>query len=238
MQDGPATPRAGLTAFAGAEVSLRKRCKNASIDTAEFQRRISRCSLASCRGTCCYDGVAVDDDTAAVLQNLATQRKSDFDRMELALPEVVIVDSENGGVVTKKTAVKPFPFRSLVSGYPEHFNETACVFLLGDGRCGLQVLAQKDGKHRWYYKPFTCWLHPIKIAEGAIRLYDETTDPYRSPDYDGFVCRTFCGRTAACGIPASEVLKEELQFLERLLDDDLSSETEISISDPKKSGSD
>jgi hypothetical protein len=238
MPDRPATPRTGLTAFAGAEASLRKRCKNASIDAAEFQRGISRCSLSSCRGTCCYDGVSVDDDTAAVLQNLATRRKSDFERMRLALPEAVIVESESDGVVTKKTAVKPFPFRSLVSGYPQHFNETACVFLLGDGRCGLQLLAQEEGKHRWYYKPFICWLHPIKIAEGAIRLYDETTDPYKSPDYDGFVVRTFCGRTAAGGLPASEVLKEELRFLERLLDHDLSNEAEIPISDLKNSGSD
>jgi hypothetical protein len=111
--------------------------------------------------------------------------------------------------------------------YPVHFNETACVFLLNDGRCGLQILSERDGKHPRYYKPFTCWLQPIKLSDSAVRLYDETTDPNKLPDYDGFVIRTFCGRTEECGQPAAEVLKEEIDFLGDLLDRDLLAEVQL-----------
>jgi Protein of unknown function (DUF3109) len=218
-QDQPAA--AGLTAFSVAQASLRKRCADSRIDAAEFQRKLSRCSLASCFGTCCYDGVQLDDDMAPVLEDLVTRRRADFDRMQLELPAAPIVDVEREGVARKKTAVKPFPYRSLVAGYPEHFEETACAFLLGDGRCALQALAMQDNLHPWYYKPFTCWLHPIKIADGQIRLFDETTDPYRSAGYDGFVARTFCGRTSPDGRAAADVLKEELDFLARLLGRDI-----------------
>jgi hypothetical protein len=229
----------GLTAFREAEASLRARCRNASIQPAEFQRKLSRCSLAACRGTCCYDGIAVDDDTAAVLERLATERAADFAEIGLQLPDTIIVNSEWRGVRSRKTAVRPFPFRSLVADFPTHFNETACVFLLGDGRCGLQAIAEKDGAHPWFYKPFACWLHPIKMTEAAIHLYDEASDPNRFPGYDGFVCNTHCGRTSACGSPAAEVLKDELDFLGRLLDRDLGSEvlTPTDGTNEPKSGS-
>jgi hypothetical protein len=148
--------------------------------------------------------------------------------MGLNLPEKVIEKSEWNGIKGVKTSVRPFPFRSLVKDYPTHFNETACVFLLEDGRCGLQILSEQEGKHPWYYKPFTCWLQPIKLTDSTIRLYDETSDPNKLPNYDGFVIRTFCGRTETCGRPAAEVLKEELDFLGKLLGRDLLSELEQS----------
>ena len=91
----------------------------------------------------------------------------------------------------------------------------------------------REGKHPWYYKPFTCWLHPIKLSESGIRLYDETSDPNKLPNYDGFVVRTFCGRTEAGGRPAVEVLKEELEFLGKLIGRDLIAEVQ-----PKRPPSD
>ena len=65
---------------------------------------------------------------------------------------------------------------------------------------------------------------PIKIYDGEIHLYDYSTDPFRFPDYDGFISCTFCGRTSEGGRPAVEVLKPELEFLGQLLDRDLISE--------------
>lgn len=221
MQDQQAKANSHVTVFAGAEACLRERLKTASIDAREFQQGMIRCSLANCRGMCCYDGVPVDEDTARVLQRLSVERAVDFQEMGLSLPNDVIVDNEWRGRVSKKTAVQPFPFRSLVSDFPDHFQETACVFHLDDGRCGLQVLAERDGEHPWYYKPFTCWLHPIKITGSAIHLYDEVTDPNRYPDYDGYVTRTLCGRPSNDGCPAAELLKDELQYLGRILNRDL-----------------
>jgi hypothetical protein len=232
----PSASDDGLTAFKTAEATLRQRCRNARVDAREFKRELSRCSLATCRGTCCYDGVPVDDDTAAVLERLATERAADFAELGLQLPDAVVVETEWRGTTGKKTAVKPFPFRSLVADFPRHFNDTACVFLLDDGRCSLQLIATHDGKHPWYYKPFPCWLHPIKISASGIHLYDETTDPNRFPGYDGFASRTHCGRISKGGVPAAELLAEEIEFLGKILDRDLVSETRPEITeadDPK-----
>ncbi|PWT84590.1 MAG: hypothetical protein C5B56_15350, partial [Proteobacteria bacterium] len=121
-----------LTAFGEAEKTFRARHGGARIDAAEFQRKLTRCS--TCRGVCCYDGASVDDETAAIVQQLSRARASDFADMGLRLPDEVVVKSEWRGVAGMKTATKPFPFRSMVDGYPAHFNETACVFLLEDGR--------------------------------------------------------------------------------------------------------
>jgi len=219
-----------LTAFKDSLNLLRKQLTAASINSKEFQRKITRCSLSACRGMCCYDGASVDDETAAAVQKLADQRRAEFKKMGLDLPSKVVETSEWKGVRGQKTATRPFPYRSLVADYPAHFNETACVFLLEDGRCGLQILSEADGKHRWYYKPFTCWLQPIKLSDGDIRLYDEKSDPNKLPNYDGFVVQTYCGRTETCGRPAAEVLREELEFLSKLLDRDLLSEVEPTAS--------
>jgi hypothetical protein len=218
-----------LTAFKTSRTSLREKLASATINPDEFQRKIKRCSLPDCRGTCCYDGASVDEATGEALQKLVNERRSDFVAMGLDLPKVVVERSEWKGQIGTKTVSRPFPFRSLVRDYPAHFNETACVFLLDDGRCGLQILSEQDGKHPWHYKPFTCWLQPIKLSDVAIRLYDETTDPNRLPNYDGFVIRTHCGRTETCGRPAAEVLREELEYLGKLLDRDLLAEVQ-----PKK----
>ena len=134
MKDPSANAKTGATAFTGAQTSLRERLKTASIDALEFQQRMSRCSLEKCRGMCCYDGVPVDDDTAHLVQKLSIERADDFRAMGLALPREVIVDNQWHGVVSKKTAVQPFPFRSLVKDFPDHFEETACVFHLDDGQ--------------------------------------------------------------------------------------------------------
>ena len=61
--------------------------------------------------------------------------------MGLTLPKQVMT-TQWKGVAGKKTVTRPFPYRSLVKSYPTHFNETACVFLLEDGRCGLQTFTQ------------------------------------------------------------------------------------------------
>lgn len=217
-----------MTAFVAAAASLREQARTASLDPREFERPLARCSVANCHGVCCYDGVPVDDDTAAVLQKLSVEHATEFQQMGLSLPDEVIVECEWRGSAAKKTAVRPFPFRSLLRDYPQHFAETACVFLLDDGRCGLQRLAESHHEHPWYYKPFACWLHPIKMADGAIRLYDEASDPHRYPGYDGFVTRTFCGRTAAGGCPAAALLQAELEYLGALLHRDLPAELQVS----------
>src|SRR5262249_21058344 len=174
-----------VTAFSKSEDKLREQYGDTKLRRREFTRKLTRCEL-SCKGMCCYGGVSVDKDTAEVVQQLATERKSDFKKMGLDLPENVVAPTEWHGVVGNITALKPRSWSS-VKDYPNHFDETACVFLMDDARCGLQVLSEIDGKHPWYYKPFSCWLLPIKIWEGEIRLFDKESDPFLFPDYQGFV---------------------------------------------------
>src|SRR5262249_29629564 len=116
-------PADRLTAFAAAEASLVEQCGSTPCDAASFRRKLAPCSLGRCHGTCCYDGVHVDDDTAGVLQRLATERADDFRRMGVALPEAVIVHEQwRGSQPQAKTAVRPYPFKSTVKDYPSHFN--------------------------------------------------------------------------------------------------------------------
>jgi hypothetical protein len=216
---------AGVTAYAEEEAGLRRRMDGGRVDAAAFQRRVARCEISTCRGMCCYDGVYVSRESAAVIERVATAHAEFFAGLDLRLPDRVIVEGtwrwKRGGL---KTAVKRRTFSRTVQGFPAHFSDTACVFLTRDGRCALQLLSVRLGRHAWYYKPIKCWMHPVTL-EGASRavllLHDEHTDPYRFPGYDGFVSRIFCGRTCPAGAPAAAVLADELTFLSRIVGRDL-----------------
>lgn len=212
----------GLTAFPETEKWLRDNCADAELDIPAFRRRLARCELSNCRGMCCYDGVYVDRNTAEVLGQISQARRAEFRESGAILPTAVITEGVwRDGSSGLKTATRPAELRARVGDFPDHFDDTSCVFRIDDGRCSLQTLAMKDGRHPWSYKPLVCWLFPINVSPERITLYDEDTDPYRYPDYDGFASRTFCGRTAAHGRPAWEVLRPELEFLGRILGRDL-----------------
>jgi hypothetical protein len=74
--DGPAPPMqpdgpSSQTAYPATEAGMRTMLADAQIDSRSFERRIARCSLAACRGMCCYDGVFVSDEEATVIEALA-----------------------------------------------------------------------------------------------------------------------------------------------------------------------
>ena len=115
-----------------------------------------------------------------------------------------------------------------MSGFPDHFSDTACVFHLDDGRCGLQVLSVARGRHPWHYKPTGCWLHPLTTAYDnvpGLGLHDNRTDPCQARAYPGFITSTLCGQSEEQGAPAYEVLREELDFLGKIAGRDLYAET-------------
>jgi hypothetical protein len=222
---GPKEPGAPLTAYPEDEASLRRRMAGGRVDADSFQRPVERCAISACRGMCCYDGVYVSRESAAVIERLAREEATFFAGLDLRLPAPVIVEGtwswKRGGL---KTAVRPRAFSKMVEGFPPHFADTACVFLTGDGRCALQLLSIHLGRHPWYYKPVKCWLHPITLegeAPAVLVLHNDRTDPYRFPGYDGFVSRIFCGRTSPGGAPAAAVLADELIFLSRIVGRDL-----------------
>jgi hypothetical protein len=224
-ESGSGTNVASLTAYPADEADLRSRMAGGRVDAGSFRRPVARCQISACRGMCCYDGVYVSRESAAVIEGVAQEHAGFFAGLGLRLPERVIVEGrwpwKKGGL---KTAVTPRAFSETVEGFPPHFNDTACVFLTGDGRCSLQLLSMHLGRHPWHYKPVKCWMHPITLegeASAVLLLHSDRTDPYRFPGYDGFVSRIFCGRTCPGGAPAAVVLADELTFLSRIVGRDL-----------------
>jgi len=189
------------------------------LDASSLRRPLRRCDLSQCQGTCCHDGVYLGPEEATVLREVVAEAREDFAEMGIVLPSrAVVYGTWRETTAGPKTAVRGVPRHGFVAEYPAHFPETACVFLLADFRCALQVLATERGLPPWFYKPLTCWMHPLAldgVEEGSpvLVLHDETNDPQRFPDYDGFVCRTPCGQSCEGGAPAWKVLEEELRFL-------------------------
>jgi hypothetical protein len=214
-----------LTAYPQTEATLRQQFATARFEIASLERPLSPCDLTVCKGMCCHDGVYLEDDEAEVIAELAESEAGFFRGLGLTLPEAVVDHGNFLGLMSgPKTATVPRRWRGRVEGYPEHFEETACCFLLDDGRCALQMLSTAKGLHRWYYKPTGCWLHPLTThysPDAEIGLHDERSDPFRLPNYDGFVSRTFCGSCSVQGPPARETLREELTFLGVILGRDL-----------------
>ncbi len=206
------------TAYPATESALRAMLADAGLDRASFERPLARCDLAHCRGTCCSEGVTLNDEVAAVLRHLL-RKEADFFRASGVDPETAL---EREGRAWR-TALRPEPFHALVPDYPAHLPDTACAFLLADSRCALQALADARGLHPWHYKPLACWLHPVSISPEGVVLHDAATDPYG--EHTGFTTATHCGRTAPCGRPAAEVLRAEIDFLGEVLGRDLLGET-------------
>jgi hypothetical protein len=234
MPKQPAEPP--LTAFPQTEAALRSKLTSAPLHGDSLRRPLQHCNLKHCQGMCCYDGIYLSAEEAAVVTYLA-QTKADFFRdIGLDLPRRVVIEGSWENLVSgPKTAVAPRPFSRQVEGFPAHFNDTACVFLLQDGRCGLQVLSEVCGQHPWYYKPTGCWLHPLTTDYSdrpGLGMYDEAMDPCCLPHYDGFCARTFCGRTADAGQPAYKVLRGEIDFLGRIVHQNLFAELVRQVEQP------
>jgi len=208
-----------------------------ALDYASLQRPLKRCDLARCGGNCCYDGAYLGEEEADVIRELVRTSRADFKRFGLDLPgQTVVFGSWQDSISGPKTATRPSSLRQRIADYPPHFADTTCVFLLDDARCGLQLLAQERSLPPWFYKPVTCWMHPLTIESSSgnralLTLHDEESDPQRFEGYEGFVSRTHCGRTCAGGLPAYRLLREELDFLGGLAGRDLVREIETVVAD-------
>ncbi len=208
------------TAFPETMEDLADMAEEMILDHRSLSTRIKLCDLAQCRGTCCHDGAYLSSEEARVIRELVESERDNFSDLGITLPEQVVVFGKWKDIASgPKTATRSAPMREWVADYPLHFPETNCVFLHPENaRCGLQMLAEKKGLSKWYYKPGTCWMHPLLIEKGEdgkprLTLHSEESDPQRYPDYDGFVCRTHCGRACSDGEgePAIETLKEEIE---------------------------
>ncbi|MDF1658416.1 MAG: hypothetical protein P1U58_12450 [Verrucomicrobiales bacterium] len=206
-----------------------------TLDHEALSRPLRRCDLAKCGGNCCHDGVYLSSGEAGAIRALVQDHPEELEKTGASLPGQVVVYGKWRDITSgPKTATRSAPMKASVADYPSHFPETNCVFLLPDARCALQAYSVAQGLHPWHWKPLTCWLHPLSITAGPnhkpiLTLYSEETDPQRFDDYDGFVCRTHCGRTEEAGEPAWQVLWEEIEALGEIGDRDLLAELEKSF---------
>jgi hypothetical protein len=125
----------------------------------------------------------------------------------------------------RKTATRAAAAGELAADFPPHFAATRCVFLDREHRCLLQRLALAAGRHPWFWKPVSCWMHPLQLRPAAVpdgppvlTVLGPADDP------DGFASCTPCGRPDPGGSPAREVLAEELGFLQALAGRDFAGE--------------
>ena len=244
-------PDAPSLAFPATARALRDAFADAPLDAASFARPLVPCALARCRGTCCTEGVTLNAEEALVLRALVRREGQALRALAPAMPAVPIVaadaaidgagddgaagappeswdDDDDHDDAPARTALVPRAYHGVVAGYPPHFRDAACAFLMPDARCALQALAVARGRHPWHWKPLACWLHPIALGADGIRLPDAASDAHAADG--GFASATFCGRgtlPAAPGArPAHLVLADELDALGALLGRDLRAEAE------------
>lgn len=164
----------------------------AAVDHGRFELPLPVCELAKCRATCCHDGVILSPEEAEILQRDGEG----------------IIRLEDGRFKTETVEASA---EQLAEDFPDHFPKTRCVFLDDQHRCLWQIRAMEEGKHPWFYKPTSCWMHPLILKnEGGRPLLTLLS---RGQDDAGFASFTPCGRSKSTAAPARESLKMELEML-------------------------
>ena len=194
---------------------LCSKLREAHVDHEAFDQLIRPCELAICRATCCHDGVRLSEGDAMAIKSLVSQNEDVFREYGVELDGGVVEIVEGGrGWKTKAHGADE---SLLAKDFPKHFARTRCVFLDTQHRCALQRFSIDKGENPWFYKPFTCWIHPILIRQEtdrmSVTLVNPENDPQQGIGYPGYGSCTHCGRPDAKGDPAKEVLSGELEAL-------------------------
>jgi tetratricopeptide (TPR) repeat protein len=166
------------------------------------------CDHRACEARCCYDGVYLKEGEPERI-NAAVASDPEF---FAHLPEHFIVHGDWDGTSGPKTAVRSHGFHS--PDFPDHFNQTRCVFAFADGACSLQAFAAKQGEDPWTYKPHGCWMHPLRTVDGvptppASAL--ERDRHFLGQRYPGYTAYTPCGQERSDGRPWTQTLRSEIR---------------------------
>ena len=180
--------------FIETRCELAKQLSEAALDHEAFEKPVPVCDLVKCRATCCHDGVILSNEEADAFQELGA---SDG-----------LISLPNGGWKTRTVEAKN---SELAEDFPKHFPKSRCVFLDDQHRCQWQLRAVEEGKHPWYYKPTSCWLHPVLIERRGGRPL--ITIRSRVGDEEDFATHTPCGREEDGAAPAWQSLEMELKML-------------------------
>lgn len=183
------------------------------LDHAAFELPLKLCDLTKCRATCCHDGVRLSQRDANLISDLVEKNAAIFQSYGLQTDDK-LVEKTNSGYKTKSRKAGE---DELAVDFPQHFPQTRCVFLDDNHQCMLQKLAMGEQKHPWYYKPHTCWMHPLLVENEndvkKITVVQKEDDPQKRDGYLGYGAYTHCGREETNGQAAKTVLQAELKAL-------------------------
>lgn len=166
---------------------------------------------SSCEAFCCYDGAYISEEEEKKIKAFVREHEDQFSH----LPEEYIVDGNWRNIVTgRKTATKPYFYQ--MEGYPAHFEQTRCVFVLPNNECSLQRVATDLDYHPWKIKPRTCWLFPLrKGVNNEIKAppkQNERDDDYVDETYPGYIKYLPCGKDTKGGVEWYNLLKQEILY--------------------------
>ena len=218
-----------ITAYPLTAENVREQVRAAEIDIEAFLKPIRACEISLCRATCCHDGVYLTEEEKNGVEDLVATHRPELESYGLTLPPKPIISARDG--LAWKTATRPAQVEELASDYPQHFPKTRCVFLDPKGYCGIQRWSMEQQRGDWFDKPLTCWIHPLILLPRTLQrprplltLVTPENDPQKADNYPGFASCTHCGRPDQDGLPAHQVLTQELQTLSLLSGRDLLSE--------------
>lgn len=159
---------------------------------------VQRCGWPDCGAACCIYGAWVDltlaEDILAHADLIAEYLPPDLRYPDLWFDDREEIDQHALSGRVTHTAVLPTP---------DHYGETACIFLRSDRQCALQTAAQENDLHPWRFKPFYCILHPLEIKDGRITL-DDPAVMVNEP--------ASCLRACEEARPLVETFREELEY--------------------------
>jgi hypothetical protein len=205
------------TAYPGVEESLREQLREAALDHDAFSLRLHACLLSECRATCCHDGAYLTDEERRGIIAAVEANRGHLARYGWTAPRYLESEGSRPRTVTLVAAEE-----DLAPDFPRHFPRSRCVFLDAGHRCVLQRLASDQGLAPWWWKPVSCWMHPLILRPNTrggrplLTLARPGNDPAAAAGYPGFGSCTPCGMAKATGIPAWQALRPELEMLERI----------------------
>lgn len=210
------------TAYPGVEDILARQLREAALDHEAFTMRLNPCELPKCRATCCHDGAYLTGEEMTGIREAVDARRDRLAGYGWNEEHYLATDHRQGRTVTRATDDD-----GLTENFPAHFPRTRCVFLDAEHRCVLQRLAIDDGRHPWWWKPVSCWMHPLLLRPPTaserplLTLARPGGDPAAEEGYPGFGSCTPCGVETDDGVPAWQALRGELELLGKIAGRDL-----------------